>query len=139
MAGNTATIDVVAFRADWASGLPIVRLCERYTITKDQFVRLRDVWELPHRDDRSKRYKPPREKPPPPAEEAASQAGLGLAPTIAARAAVVQEKWDARTRELRAVIKFHAFAVPVINLEDSGLPKSMRDKLGGVSDLLEDG
>ncbi len=57
MAGNTATIDVVAFRADWASGLPIVRLCERYTITKDQFVRLRDVWELPHRDDRSNRHR----------------------------------------------------------------------------------
>lgn len=139
MAGNTATIDVVAFRADWSAGLPIVRLCERYTITKDQFVRLRDVWELPHRDDRSKRYKPPREKPPSSAEEAASQAGLGLAPAIAARAAVVQEKWDGRTRELRAVIKFHAFSVPVISLEESGLPKGMRDKLGGVSDLLEDG
>lgn len=138
MAGNTATIDVVAFRADWSAGLPIVRLCERYTITKDQFVRLRDVWELPHRDDRSKRYKPPREKPPPPEEEAASQAGLSLAPTIAARAAGVQQRWDARTRELRAVIKFAGFSVPVIRLEDSGLPLSMKDKLGGVSDLLEE-
>ena len=49
MAGHTATIVVQDFRRDWDSGLPIRDICERWTITKDQFVRLRDLWELPIR------------------------------------------------------------------------------------------
>ena len=41
MAGNTATISVDQFRADWLDHTPIGQLCERYTITKDQVIRLR--------------------------------------------------------------------------------------------------
>lgn len=58
MAGNTTTISVQVFRADWDSNIPISALCMKWTITKDQVVRLRDLWSLPLRTDRRLRSKP---------------------------------------------------------------------------------
>lgn len=90
--GVTATIDIVAFRADWATHMPIAALCQRWTITKDQVLRLRDVWHLPLRNDRRLRHKPERQRDPTPAE-------------IAAACLRLQEQWDETTRESRLVMK----------------------------------
>lgn len=94
MAGNTATISVTAFRADWMTHMPMRALCDRYTITRDQVVRLRDVWQLPLRNDRRLRFKPKRSeyRDPTPKE-------------IRKACAEIQASWDARTREERLVIK----------------------------------
>ena len=91
-AGNTATISIEQFRADWCDHKPIVQLCEMYSITKDQVIRLRDVWSLPLRNDRRLRSKPERQRDPAPHE-------------IEAACLRIQATWDDRTRELRAVYK----------------------------------
>lgn len=92
MAGITATISVESFRADWCDHTPIVQLCEMYSITKDQVIRLRDVWQLPLRNDRRLRSKPERQRDPSPAE-------------IEAACLRIQQRWDDRTREARCVYK----------------------------------
>jgi hypothetical protein len=68
MAGNTATISLVSFRADWMTHMPMRALCDRYTITRDQVIRLKHVWELPPRHDRRLRAKPARQRDPTPTE-----------------------------------------------------------------------
>ena len=103
MAGNTATICMQTFRADWCQHLPIATLCERYTITKDQVVRLRTVWTLPLRNDRRLRAKPPRYADPTQRE-------------IAERCAAVQRTWDADTEERRRVGKTQHFFLPVVEV-----------------------
>lgn len=94
MAGVTATISIQAFRADWETHMPISALCERWTITKDQVIRLRDVWRLPLRTDRRLRWKPRRceMRDPTPRE-------------IAQACKEIQAKWDDRTRHERLVLK----------------------------------
>jgi hypothetical protein len=94
MPGNTATISVDAFRADWLTHMPIASLCVRYTITKDQVIRLRDLWRLPLRNDRRLRFKPAEGvvRDPTPAE-------------IARACKEIQASWDDRTREERSVLK----------------------------------
>ena len=94
MAGVTATISVTAFRADWDTHMPMRALCERYTITRDQVIRLRDVWDLPLRNDRRLRFKPKRSEMRDPTPREIIQA-----------CKEIQAKWDDRTREERAVIK----------------------------------
>lgn len=91
-AGNTATISIEQFRADWCDHAPIVQLCETYSITKDQVIRLRDAWSLPKRHDRRLRSKPVRQRDPTPDQ-------------IEAACLRIQATWDDRTRELRAVYK----------------------------------
>lgn len=87
MAGNTAVISMARFTADWAAHIPIAALCERYTVTKDQVLRLKVIWKLPPRHDRALRAKP-RWSPRPTAEEdAASGDSCDLAPAIARRVA----------------------------------------------------
>lgn len=104
MAGNTATISVTAFRADWATHMPISALCERWTITKDQVIRLRDLWHLPLRNDRRFRFKP-KERPRDPTPREIAQA-----------CREIQNRWDARTREERAVIKHAAVSLKRIEM-----------------------
>lgn len=124
---STACLTLQAMVRDvWASGSTIAAICQATGVTKDQLIRLRKVLELPARHDRSQRAKPPRERDPTPRE-------------IAKRSAEIRAKWDERTEQLRCHYKVQQFNVPVIRLEDSGLPPEFRDKLGGVSDLLEDG
>lgn len=107
MAGNTAIISITAFRADWETHMPISALCVRYTITKDQVIRLRDVWQLPLRTDRRLRYKPKRSemRDPTPRE-------------IAQACREIQARWDARTREDRAVTKTESVHVRFIRMQD---------------------
>jgi len=85
--GNTATINVATFRADWVAGLPIAVLCTNYTISRDQVIRLRDIWELPLRHDRRRRHVH-RHKDPTPDQ-------------IAERCLEVQATWDDATRQKR--------------------------------------
>jgi hypothetical protein len=101
MRGNTATIDVVRFRADWDAHTPIAVLCVQYTVTKDQIIRLRDHWQLSKRLNRSLRYKPKRQRDPTPRE-------------IAQTCREIQAKWDDATREDRSVIKPQGFRLRVV-------------------------
>ena len=98
MPGNTATIDAAILRVQWESQMPMAEICTHWTIAKDQLIRLRDVWHLPKRHDRSLRYKPPRDPGPDDEEERASRDSLSLAPQIAARATCVQAMWTEQQR-----------------------------------------
>lgn len=118
MAGVTATISVAAFRADWLTHMPISALCERWTISKDQVLRLRDVWQLPLRNDRRLRYKPKRSeyRDPTPRE-------------IKAACRRIQATWTEDTREMRAVIKTQHVTLRRIELTDEA-----RDALDQIGD-----
>jgi hypothetical protein len=98
MPGDTATIDVAILREQWASHIPISQICTNFTITRDQVTRLKFVYDLPPRHDRSLRYKPPRDPGPDDEEERASRESLSLAPQIAARATCVQAMWTEQQR-----------------------------------------
>jgi hypothetical protein len=91
-AGITATISVEAFRADWLEHLPMRDLAQRYTITRDQVIRLAVVWDLPRRHDRSLRARGEPIRDPSLAE-------------IARACREIQATWDERTREMRRVTK----------------------------------
>lgn len=108
-AGITATISVEAFRADWLDHTPIVQLCDMYSITKDQVIRLRDVWSLPLRNDRRLRAKPRRQSDPTPEQ-------------IESACLRIQATWDERTRDLRAVSKSQPVTVRCIALHDVNAP-----------------
>lgn len=92
MRGNTSTISLTEFRAEWLSHVPMRMLCERYTITRDQVIRLKHVWQLPPRHDRSLRAKPKRQRDPTTTE--IQQACLRI-----------QSQWTDEVRELRKVTK----------------------------------
>lgn len=87
--------------------MPIAALCCRYTITKDQVIRLRDIWQLPLRNNRALRYKPARGemRDPTPAE-------------IEQRCKEVQARWDDRTRQERSVIKPRPVTLKRIEMTD---------------------
>ncbi len=91
MAGNTAVISMAQFSADWAAHIPIAALCERYTVTKDQVLRLKVVWSLAPRHDRSLRAKPKWSPRPSAAEDEASGASCDLAPEVAKRVAELKK------------------------------------------------
>lgn len=118
MAGVTATISVQAFRSDWASHMPIASLCVRYTISKDQVIRLRDLWDLPLRNDRRLRFKPRNLEKPTPEEIAASEASLDLAPMVAARATNESALWSDEVRAQRQVRKATAFSIEQIDVPE---------------------
>jgi hypothetical protein len=107
MAGNTAAIDAATLRVQWSSYVPMGAICQHWTITVHQLVRLRVAWELPPRNDRKRRYKPSRDErllDPDPDELAASEASLDLAPMVAERVTVVHATWTpARWAEAQAV------------------------------------
>lgn len=105
MPGNTATIDVAVLRIQWVSQMPMAAICTHHTISKDQLIRLKSVYDLAPRHDRSRRYKPPRDPGPNDAEELASRAGLELAPQIAERVTSVQAMWTEDVRLSRTVTK----------------------------------
>jgi hypothetical protein len=120
MAGKTATIDATTLRALWDSYLPMGAICQHFTITVHQLVRLRVAWELPPRNDRKRRYKPSRDErllDPDPDELAASEASLDLAPMVAERVTEVHATWTpARWAEAQAVkpepFRLARFATP---------------------------
>lgn len=121
MAGNTATIDRETLRVQWDSYLPMAAICQHWTITIDQLVRLRDIWSLTPRNDRRRRYKPGRDDkfPEPDDDEvAASEASLDLAPLVAARVTCVHVRWTAEIREERQVQKPTAFSLAKIEVPE---------------------
>jgi len=90
--GNTATISLTAFRADWLTHLPMRDLCQRYTVSRDQVIRLKHVWELPPRHDRRMRSKPRRMADPTTTE-------------IQQMCCEIQATWSDDVREHRRVTK----------------------------------
>lgn len=117
MPGNTATIDVAVLREQWSSQMPMVAICTHWTVTKDQLIRLRDVFALPKRHDRKLRHKPPRAPRPDAAELAASEASLNLAPQIAERVTVTQAAWTFEVRMSRRMAESSPFMLRWVESE----------------------
>lgn len=105
MRGVTATISVAAFRADWLTHIPMRVLCERYTITRDQVIRLKHVWDLPPRHDRRLRAKPRRAADPTTTE-------------IRQACMRIQATWTEDVERDRRVTKPQAFVLRRIELTD---------------------
>lgn len=101
MVTNTATTNAVTFRRDWVANLMIVQICDRHTLTKDQVLRLRVLWQLPPRLDHSLRARPQRYVDPTPEE-------------VAARAAAIRATWNGDTEHRRRVNKTGDYTVPEI-------------------------
>lgn len=119
MAGNTAAINESTLRSQWDSYMPMVAICSHWSITKDQLVRLREVWSLPLRLDRRRRYKPRGDdkwEQPDADEVMASESSLRLSPRIAALVTVVQAGWDEKTRGERLATKPTAFSLARLEL-----------------------
>ena len=134
MSGKTETIDSTTLRVLWDSYLPMGAICQHFTITVHQLVRLREVWELPPRNDRKRRYKPSRlERMLDPDEDelAASEASLDLAPMVAERVTCVQVTWSDEVRAERQVVKAEPFRLARLET-----PDEMRDF---VDDLNREG
>jgi hypothetical protein len=131
MAGVTATIDRLTLSDQWVSYLPMAAICQHWTISKDQLIRLRVVWELPLRLDRKRRYKPSRlERMLDPDEDelAASEASLDLAPMVAERVTTIQARWTAEIRADRQVTKPTAFRLARIEV-----PEEMRETMDNIN------
>ena len=121
MAGDTSRINVETLRVQWASHSSYAAICEFWTVTKDQLVRLRNVLPLPLRHDRRLRCRPERAERPTDAEIAASESSLSLAPMVAARATCVTAHWTDEVRSHRQVTKPTAF-----NLQPLDTPEGLR-------------
>ena len=111
MAGDTSRVDIETLRVQWNSHSSYAAICEFWTITKDQLVRLRNVLPLPLRHDRRLRCRPERAEKPTAAEVAASESSLSLAPMVAARATCVTIHWTEEIRAQRQVTKPKGFEV----------------------------
>jgi hypothetical protein len=112
MAGNTSRIDAATLRVQWSSYVPMGAICQHWTITVHQLVRLRVAWELPPRNDRKRRYKPSRDErllDPDADELAASESSLDLAPMVAERVTVVHATWTPADWAERQAVKPEPF------------------------------
>lgn len=121
MAGDTSRIDAATLRLQWDSYLPMGAICQHWTITVHQLVRLRVAWELPPRNDRKRRYKPSRDErllDPDADELAASEASLDLAPMVAERVTVVQATWTVADWAERQAVKPGPFRLARIDTPD---------------------
>ena len=114
MRGNTATISLTAFRADWIKHLPMRELCCRYTITRDQVIRLKHHWDLPPRHDRKLRAKPKRVADPTTTE-------------IYTRCMEIQATWTDEVRDLRRVTKTQHVMLRRIPLDSDTLASVEND------------
>lgn len=108
MAGDTTAVDIQTLRIQWDSHSSMAAIASFWTITKDQLVRLRDVYELPLRHDRRLRFKPHPDavRDPTPRE-------------IEQRCKEVRAKWDDATEKARRVYKGETTRVEIqiIHLE----------------------
>jgi hypothetical protein len=121
MAGNTSRIDAATLRLQWSSYQPMASICSHWTITVHQLVRLRVAWNLPPRNDRSRRYKPSRQErllDLDAAELAASEGSLSLAPRVAERVTVVQATWTRADWEDRRAVKPSPLKLSPIEVPD---------------------
>ena len=122
MAGNTAAIDRATLEAQWLSYLPMAAICQHWTVSKDQLVRLRGAWNLPLRLDRKRRYKPSRAErmlDPTPEELAASENSLALAPMVAARATCESVLWTDEVRAQRQAVQPTPFRLARVEVPES--------------------
>lgn len=128
MAGNTAIIDQQTLRLQWLSYQPLGEIAQFWSVSSHQLVRLREVWQLPPRNDRKRRYKPSRDErmlDPSPEELAASEGSLDLAPMVAARVTCVQITWSDTVRADRLATKPEP-----LSLAPMSLPEELGDEEG---------
>jgi hypothetical protein len=124
MRGITSTISVAAFHADWMTHMPMRALCERWTISRDQVIRLAVVWELPRRHDRKLRAKPLRQRDPTTTE-------------IQQACIRIQATWIKDVEEERRVVKSQAFSMKRIPL-DSATRSHIDVEYNGDCDVWEE-
>jgi len=124
MRGITSTISVAAFHADWMTHMPMRALCERWTISRDQVIRLAVVWELPRRHDRKLRAKPIRQRDPTTTE-------------IQQACIRIQATWSKDVEEERRVVKSQAFSMKRIPL-DSATRSQIDVEYNGDCDMWEE-
>lgn len=124
MRGITSTISVAAFHADWMTHMPMRALCERWTISRDQVIRLAVVWELPRRHDRKLRAKPLRQRDPTTTE-------------IQQACIRIQATWSKDVEEERRVVKSQAFSMKRIPL-DSATRSHIDVEYNGDCDVWEE-
>jgi hypothetical protein len=124
MRGITSTISVAAFHADWMTHMPMRALCERWTISRDQVIRLAVVWELPRRHDRKLRAKPVRQRDPTTTE-------------IQQACIRIQATWSKDVEEDRRVEKSQAFSMKRIPL-DSATRSHVDVEYNGERDVWEE-
>jgi hypothetical protein len=124
MRGITSTISVAAFHADWMTHMPMRALCERWTISRDQVIRLAVVWELPRRHDRKLRAKPVRQRDPTTTE-------------IQQACIRIQATWSKDVEEDRRVEKSQAFSMKRIPL-DSATRSHIDVEYNGERDVWEE-
>jgi hypothetical protein len=124
MRGITSTISVAAFHADWMTHMPMRALCERWTISRDQVIRLAVVWELPRRHDRKLRAKPVRQRDPTTTE-------------IQQACIRIQATWSKDVEEDRRVEKSQAFSMKRIPL-DSATRSHIDVEYNGDCDVWEE-
>jgi hypothetical protein len=124
MRGITSTISVAAFHADWMTHMPMRALCERWTISRDQVIRLAVVWELPRRHDRKLRAKPVRQRDPTTTE-------------IQQACIRIQATWSKDVEEDRRVTKSQAFSMKRIPL-DSATRSRIDVEYNGERDVWEE-
>ena len=124
MRGITSTISVAAFHADWMTHMPMRALCERWTISRDQVIRLAVVWELPRRHDRKLRAKPIRQRDPTTTE-------------IQQACIRIQATWSKDVEEDRRVEKSQAFSMKRIPL-DSATRSQIDVEYNGDCDVWEE-
>ena len=124
MRGITSTISVAAFHADWMTHMPMRALCERWTISRDQVIRLAVVWELPRRHDRKLRAKPLRQRDPTTTE-------------IQQACIRIQATWSKDVEEERRVVKSQAFSMKRIPL-DSVTRSQIDVEYNGDCDVWEE-
>jgi hypothetical protein len=124
MRGITSTISVAAFHDDWMTHMPMRALCERWTISRDQVIRLAVVWELPRRHDRKLRAKPVRQRDPTTTE-------------IQQACIRIQATWSKDVEEERRVVKSQAFSMKRIPL-DSATRSQIDVEYNGDCDVWEE-
>ena len=124
MRGITSTISVAAFHADWMTHMPMRALCERWTISRDQVIRLAVVWELPRRHDRKLRAKPVRQRDPTTTE-------------IQQACFRIQATWSKDVEEDRRVVKSQVFSMKRIPL-DSATRSHIDVEYNGDCDMWEE-
>ena len=135
MAGNTATIDRRTLERQWHAYMPMGAICQHWTVTVHQLIRLREVWALPPRNDRKRRHKPSRDDrilDPPPAELAASENSLTLAPLVAQRATTVQATWSDETRRDRLATKQTGFSLGRVAIDSDTMRALEANDSGGL-------
>ena len=103
--GKTNNVDKEKFCADWMSHMAIAELCVLHGISKDQVIRLRDVWELPKRHDRRLRARPKKTRDPTPAE-------------IKELCKEIQETWDDKTERERRGFVGNLWDVPILDVSE---------------------